>query len=152
MQSVGLCLPAPPAHNSRLGNFETLVHGVATSVSIRLMQPGARDDGWHTDGGCPLLHASVTFFGTLPVEVKVEGKPQVTFDQEPGSFLRGGPVRPGAQCAPPRRAQPHLRESGCNSKGRRKRVSRRLQKQRATPRTLRQLKQPRATKCCRSPS
>ena len=58
-------------------------------VSIQLMQPGARDDGWHTDGGCSLLHASVTLFGTRSVEVKVIGKPQVTLDQEPGSFYVG---------------------------------------------------------------
>ena len=49
-------------------------------VSIQLMQPGARDS---------LLHASVTLFGTRSVEVKVEGKPQVTLDQEPGSFYVG---------------------------------------------------------------
>ena len=58
-------------------------------VSIQLMQPGPRDDGWHTDGGCSLLHASVTLFGTRSVEVKVGGKPQVTLDQEPGSFYVG---------------------------------------------------------------
>ena len=58
-------------------------------VSIQLMQPGVRDDGWHTDGGCSLLHASVTLFGTRSVEVKAEGKPQVTLDQEPGSFYVG---------------------------------------------------------------
>ena len=58
-------------------------------ASIQLMQPGVRDDGWHTDGGCSLLHASVTLFGTRSVEVKVEGKPQVTLDQELGSFYVG---------------------------------------------------------------
>ena len=58
-------------------------------VSLQLMQPGARDDGWHTDGGCSLLHASVTIFGTRSVEVKAEGQPQVTLDQEPGSFYVG---------------------------------------------------------------
>ena len=58
-------------------------------VSIQLMQPGAREDGWHTDGGCSLLHASVTLFGTRSVEVKVKGKPQVTLDQELGSFYVG---------------------------------------------------------------
>ena len=58
-------------------------------ASVQLMQPGVRDDGWHTDGGCSLLHASVTIFGTRSVEVKVEGKPQVTLDQEPGSFYVG---------------------------------------------------------------
>ena len=58
-------------------------------VSIQLMQPGARDDGWHTDGGCSLLHASVTLYGTRSVEVRVEGKEQVTLDQVPGSFYVG---------------------------------------------------------------
>ena len=58
-------------------------------ASIQLMQPGVRDDGWHTDGGSSLLHASVTLFGTRSVEVKLEGKPQVTLDQEPGSFYVG---------------------------------------------------------------
>ena len=58
-------------------------------ASIQLMRPGARDDGWHTDGGCSLLHASVTIFGTRSVEVKVEGLPQVTLKQEPGSFYVG---------------------------------------------------------------
>ena len=58
-------------------------------VSVQLMRPGARDDGWHTDGGCSLLHASVTLFGTRSVEVKVKGKPQVTLDQELGSFYVG---------------------------------------------------------------
>ena len=36
-------------------------------ASIQLMQPGARDDGWHTDGGCSLRHASATIFGTRSV-------------------------------------------------------------------------------------
>ena len=36
-----------------------------------------------------MLHASVTLFGTRSVEVKVEGQPQVTLDQEPGSFYVG---------------------------------------------------------------
>ena len=58
-------------------------------ASIQLMQPGERDDGWHTDGGCSLLHASVTIFGTRSVQVKVEGQSQVTLEQEPGSFYVG---------------------------------------------------------------
>ena len=58
-------------------------------ASAQLMQPGVRDDGWHTDGGCSLLHAATTLFGTRSVEVKVEGKPQVTLYQEPGSFYVG---------------------------------------------------------------
>jgi len=58
-------------------------------ASPQIMDPGVRDDGWHTDGGCSLLHASSTLFGTRSVEVKLEGKPQVTLDQEPGSFYVG---------------------------------------------------------------
>ena len=58
-------------------------------VSIQLMQPGARDDGWHTDGGCSLLHAAVTLFGTRSVEVKVAGIDQVTLHQAPGSVYVG---------------------------------------------------------------
>ena len=68
---------------------EDFADNAVAYVSIQLMQPGARDDGWHTDGGCSLLHASVTLFGTRSVEVKVEGKPQVTLDQKPGSFYVG---------------------------------------------------------------
>ena len=52
-------------------------------ASIQLMQPGARDDGWHTDGGCSLRHASWTISGTRSGEVKVEGQPPVHLDQEP---------------------------------------------------------------------
>ena len=58
-------------------------------ASIHLMQPGARDDGWHTDGGCSLLHASVTLFGTRSVEVWMEPSSKVTLDQKPGSFYVG---------------------------------------------------------------
>ena len=58
-------------------------------VSLQLMEPGARDDGWHTDGGCSLLHAAVTLFGTRSLEVRVESQPQVTLDQQPGSFYVG---------------------------------------------------------------
>ena len=46
-------------------------------ASIQLLQPGARDDGWHTDGGCSLLNAAVTLFGTRSVEAKVAGIDQV---------------------------------------------------------------------------
>ena len=58
-------------------------------ASIQLMEVGARDDGWHTDGGCSLLHASVTIFGERTLEVKVEGHPQVSMLQEPGTFYVG---------------------------------------------------------------
>ena len=99
-------------------------------VSIQLMQPGVRDDGWHTDGGCSLLHASVTLFGTRSVDVKVEGKPQVTLDQKPGSFYVGNlsalehSVRHHVECkhtfdgAASAKGRSRKRFLGCNSRGR----------------------------------
>ena len=57
-------------------------------ASSQMMEPGVRNDGWHTDGGTSLLHASLTLAGTRSVEVKVDGKP-VTLDQKPGSFYVG---------------------------------------------------------------
>ena len=58
-------------------------------VSIQLMQPGARDDGWHTDGGCSLLHAAVTLFGTRSLEVSFEDASRAPLDQQPGPFYVG---------------------------------------------------------------
>ena len=102
-------------------------------ASIQLMQPGPRNDGWHTDGGCSLLHASVTLFGTRSVEVKVGGKPQVTLDQEPGSVYVGNlcalehNVRHHEECkhtfdgaAVTAKGDGKGPRVGCNSKGRRR--------------------------------
>ena len=58
-------------------------------ASLQLMEPGARDDGWHTDGGCSLLHAAVTLWGTRTVEVQNEDKKQFNLEQKPGSFYVG---------------------------------------------------------------
>ena len=58
-------------------------------ASTQNMEEGVRNDGWHSDGGTSLLAASFTLAGTRSVEVKVEGKPQVTLDQKPGSFYVG---------------------------------------------------------------
>ena len=68
-------------------------------ASIQLMDPGERDDGWHTDGGCSLLHAAVTLFGTRDLEVKTDcltgtsppstKSVQCTLEQKPGSFYVG---------------------------------------------------------------
>ena len=84
-------------------------------VSIQLMQPGARDDGWHTDGGCSLLHAAVTLFGTRSVEVKVDGTDQVTLHQTPGSFYVGNFAALPTACATT------IPSNGCNSIRRRRR-------------------------------
>ena len=68
---------------------EDFAHNAFAYASIQLMEPGARDDGWHTDGGCSLLHAAVTLWGTRSVEVAMEDKDQVTLHQKPGSFYVG---------------------------------------------------------------
>ena len=68
---------------------EDFAHNAFAYASIQLMAPGARDDGWHTDGGCSLLHAAVTLWGTRSVEVALEDKDQVTLEQKPGSFYVG---------------------------------------------------------------
>ena len=80
------------------GNAEPFVNedfadNAFTYVSIQLMKPGERDDGWHTDGGTSLLHASVTLFGTRELQVKIADKRgqehMVTLAQRPGSFYVG---------------------------------------------------------------
>ena len=59
-------------------------------ASIQFMHEGASDDGWHTYGGCSLLHASVTLFGAHSVDVKAVGIFKITtLDEEPGSFYVG---------------------------------------------------------------
>ena len=68
---------------------EDFAHNVFAYASIQIMEPGARDDGWHTDGGCSLLHAAVTLWGTRSLQVRLEGKDPVTLEQKPGSFYVG---------------------------------------------------------------
>eukprot|EP00959_Pyramimonas_sp_CCMP1952_P335551 7026096-Pyramimonas_sp.AAC.1 len=80
------------------------------------MQPGARDDGWHTGGGCPLLLAAATLFGTRSAQVRIPGGAHdgaspssasscgrvVALEQKAWVVLHGHPVLPRAQRAPPR--------------------------------------------------
>ena len=68
---------------------EDFAHNAFAYASIQLMETGERNDGWHTDGGCSLLHAAVTLWGTRSVEVLLEDNDQVTLDQKPGSFYVG---------------------------------------------------------------
>ena len=68
---------------------EDFAHNAFAYASIQIMEPGARNDGWHTDGGCSLLHAAVTLWGTRSLEVALEGKGQVSLEQKPGSFYVG---------------------------------------------------------------
>lgn len=58
-------------------------------ASVQLLKIGAREDGWHTDGGASLLHASLTLFGSRVVEVKLEDGDCISLSQHPGAFYTG---------------------------------------------------------------
>ena len=58
-------------------------------ASVQLLKVGAREDGWHTDGGASLLHASLTIFGSRAVEVRVDKPDCISLYQKPGSFYVG---------------------------------------------------------------
>ena len=60
-------------------------------ASIQLLRIGARDDGWHIDGGASLLHAALTLFGTrsLRVELNQPEKHIISLPQRLGSFYVG---------------------------------------------------------------
>ena len=57
-------------------------------ASVQLLRVGQREDGWHTDGGASLIHASLTLFGSREVQVKVE-EGSISLSQRPGSFYMG---------------------------------------------------------------
>ena len=52
-------------------------------ASVQLLKVGAREDGWHTDGGASLPHASLTVFGSRAVEVKLDKPDCISLSQEP---------------------------------------------------------------------
>ena len=59
-------------------------------ASVQLMKIGEREDGWHTDGGTSLLHASVTIYGSRTVQVQLEEEAGcISLLQRPGSFYMG---------------------------------------------------------------
>ena len=61
-------------------------------ASVQLLRVAPREDGWHTDGGASLLHASVTLFGSREVQVKTSyGLEErcISLIQKPGSFYMG---------------------------------------------------------------
>ena len=58
-------------------------------ASVQLLKIGARQDGWHTDGGTSLLHAAVTLFGTRTLLVELEDAGCISLPQRPGSFYIG---------------------------------------------------------------
>ena len=79
--------------------------------SVQLMKVGAREDGWHTDGGASLLHASLTVFGSRAVEVKLDKPDCISLSQEPGSFYVGN------MCAMQHNVKHKRQAEGCYGEG-----------------------------------
>ena len=59
-------------------------------ASVQVCKVGAREDGWHTDGGASLLHAGLTIFGSRQMQVRWRGRDGcISLPQRPGSFYVG---------------------------------------------------------------
>ena len=80
-------------------------------ASVQLLKVGAREDGWHTDGGASLLHASLTVFGSRAVEVKLDKPDCISLSQEPGSFYVGN------MCAMQHNVKHKRQAEGCYGEG-----------------------------------
>ena len=88
---------------------EDFAHNAFAYASIQIMEPGARDDGWHTDGGCSLLHAAVTLWGTRALLGSQVGRQGSSHPRAKAwVLLRGNPRRRAAQRAPPRPLREHV--------------------------------------------
>ena len=54
---------------------ESFADNALAHATVQVLEAGtARSDGWHSDGGCSLLHAGLTLFGTRTLEVQVLGE------------------------------------------------------------------------------
>jgi len=60
------------AANGAVFMEEDLADNALVYASVQLFKIGAREDGWHTDDGSSLLHASVTILGSRTLLVEVE--------------------------------------------------------------------------------
>ena len=75
--------------NGALFMNENFVDNAFAYASVQVLKIGAREDGWHTDGGASLLHAAVTIFGSRTLEVKPVDACCIRLPQRPGSFYLG---------------------------------------------------------------
>ena len=77
--------------NGKIFMEEDFADNAFVYASIQVLRIGAREDGWHTDGGASLLHAGLTLFGTrsLLVELDQPKKHIIELEQRPGSFYVG---------------------------------------------------------------
>ena len=74
--------------NGRVFVTEEFRNNAFAYASTQFMANGARDDGWHTDGGASLLHAAVTIFGNRTLQVETP-RGCISLAQKPGSFYMG---------------------------------------------------------------
>ena len=84
-------VPARDLANGRPFLDEDFADNALVYASAQILKVGARDDGWHTEGGASLLHAGLTLFGSRFLDVDVgEGRERcISLLQEPGSFYIG---------------------------------------------------------------
>ena len=69
---VGLHVGMLP--NAQVFTDEDLADNAFADASVQVLNVGKREDGWHTDGGASLLHASLKIFGSRKLLVKVKGE------------------------------------------------------------------------------
>jgi hypothetical protein len=75
--------------NGAVFEAEDFADNAFVYASVQVLKVGAREDGWHTDGGTSLLHAAVTVFGSRTLLVKLEDGSCISLPQRPGSFYVG---------------------------------------------------------------
>jgi hypothetical protein len=75
--------------NGRVFLDEDFADNAFVYASVQVLKIGAREDGWHTDGGASLLHASLTLFASRSVQVKLEEGVCISLSQRPGTFYTG---------------------------------------------------------------
>ncbi len=75
--------------NGRVFMEEDFADNAFVYSSVQFLKIGAREDGWHTDGGTSLLNAAVTVFGSRTLLVKLEDESCISFPQRLGSFSVG---------------------------------------------------------------
>ena len=97
--------------NGTVFEEEDMADNALVYASVQLMRVAAREDGWHTDGGCSLLHISATVFGSRSVSVALEPEGCISMAQRPGSIYLGN------LCALNHNVVHHERSPGCYGEG-----------------------------------
>ena len=83
-------LPWKYLSNAKVFMDEQVSDNAFVYATVQVCKVGAREDGWHTDGGASLLHAGLTIFGSRQMQVRFPGRPGcISLEQRPGSFYVG---------------------------------------------------------------